>query len=47
MQITACKKKKNTTLSKDIDDLMLQRTFGKPDYNQLKRHDNNVAFMDV
>ena len=46
MQITVCKKS-TQHFSKDIDDLMLQRTFGKPDYNQLKRHDNNVAFMDV
>ena len=35
------------TLSKDIGDLLLQRTLGMPHQTQLKRHDNNVASIDV
>ena len=30
---------KITTISKDIGDLLLQRTLGMPDHTQLKRHD--------
>ena len=49
MQITTCKNQQNhTTLSKDIDDLLVQRTLGMPNHTQLKQHDNNdVASMDV
>ena len=35
------------TLSKDIGDLLLQRTLGMLDHTQLKQHDNTVASMDV
>ena len=35
------------TLSKDIGDLLLQRTLSMPDHTQLKQHDNNVASMEV
>ena len=35
------------TVSKDIGDLLLQRTLGMPYHTQLKRHDNAVASMDV
>ena len=33
--------------SKDIGDLLFQRTLGMSEHNQLKRHDQNVASMDV
>ena len=34
-------------LSRDIGDLLFQRTLGMPDHTQLNRHDNTVASMDV
>ena len=34
-------------LSRDIGDLLFQRTLNMPDHTQLKRHDNTVASMDV
>ena len=34
-------------LSKDIGDLLLQRTLEMPDHTQLKQHDNTKASMDV
>ena len=30
------------TLSKDIGDLLLQRTLGMPNHTQLKQHDNTA-----
>ena len=48
MQITICKNQQNhLSLSKDIGDLLLQRTLGMPDNTQLKQHNNSVASMDV
>ena len=48
MPITTCKNQQNhSALSKDITDLLFQRTLGIPDHTQLKLHDNNVASMDV
>ena len=35
------------TISKDIGDLLFQRTLGMPDHTQLKRHDNTIASTDV
>ena len=34
-------------LSRDIGDLLLQRTLGMPDHTQLKQHDKTVAFINV
>ena len=48
MQITTSKNQQNhTTLSKDIGDLLLQRTLGMPDHTQAKWHDDTVASIDV
>ena len=35
------------TLSKDIGDLLLQRTLGMLNHTQLKHHDNTVASWGV
>ena len=35
------------TLSKDIDELLLQRILGMLEHTQLKQHDNTAASMDV
>ena len=37
----------HSTLSRDISDLLFQRTLGMLDQTQLKRDDNNVASLDV
>ena len=37
----------HSILSKDIRDLSFQRTLGMSDHTQLKRQDNNVAFLDM
>ena len=33
--------------SRDISDLLFQRTLSMPDQTQLKRHDSNVASLDA
>ena len=47
MQITTSNQQIHTTIFKDIGDLLLQRTLGKPDHTLLKQHDNNVASTNV
>ena len=48
MQIITSKNQQNyMTLSKDIGDLLFQKTLGIPDHTQLKQHDNTVASMNV
>ena len=31
----------------DVSDLLFQTALGMPDHNQLKRHDNTKAYLDV
>ena len=48
MQITKCKNQQNhSTLSRDIGDLLFQRTLGMQDHIQPKRYDKTVASIDV
>ena len=47
MQITTCKKPtKSLSLSRDIDDLLYQRTLDMHDHTQIKWHDNTEASID-
>ena len=39
--------KNHSTISRDISDLLFQRTLGMPDHTQPKRHDNTEASLDV
>ena len=47
MQITNAKNQNHSTLFRYNGELLFQGTLGMPEHSQLKRHDNNVAFMDV
>ena len=39
--------KNHSTISRDISDLLFQRTLGMPDHTQPKRHDNTEASLNV
>ena len=48
MQITTANNQQNhSTLSRDIDNLLFQRTLGMLHHTQPKRHDITVTSMDL
>ena len=46
-KLLAKNQQNHSTVSKDIGDLLFKRTLAMLDHTQLKRHDNNLASMDV